>query len=683
LQENPIHPSSLKEFTLGNESKFLIFALLLSSTALLGQYQRFAAPLSARTSSYDMQIVLDTDKHRIQAQQTVTFTNPSDDTIWTMPFHMYYNAFKNNKTTFYTGTTRIPRSKPQEEIDNCVWGMIEVLDITDEKGKDLTERMAYVQYDDGNKNDHTVLEVRLKTPVLPRGTCQLQMKWQSQIPKLFIRTGYNKDFYFMAQWYPKLGVYEPTGSRFAKKGQWNCHQYHPSTEYFGEFGVYKVAIDVPSNFVVGSSGFLEKKNQKGNRTVHTYLAEDVIDFTWAANPDFVEIKENWRGVEIRLLIRPEHQHNKERFLGAARNTLNFFNEYIEKYPYPTLTIVSPPFYGLAAGAMEYPTLITSPTMSGFPKGILTTETLTIHELTHQYFMQMLSTNEQEEPWMDEGFTSYFEAKIMDLFYEEGVIDLDYFNIHIRSSDLRRGRFLGGDNIKVNPISDFGYHFKHGSYSEIVYGKTAVWLRTLENLVGDDVMKDIMKTYFSRWKFKHPGRQDFIDVVNEVVPKHHGAKFGEDMNWFLHPAIFGTDVCDYAVHSIENNLIPEPLGFFDSTKDCIKPSASKDAKKAIYQSKVIVFRLGEFYVPQEVAITFDDGTTVVEQWDGKGRSYEWVYNGAKKIVSAEIDPNLKISLDKNWINNSYTVKPNTTGFTRYFAGMVSWLQSMMVTASVLV
>ncbi len=667
-----------------NATKFLILFLLLPLTTLFGQYQRFEQPLSARTSNYDMKIKLDTDSNKIEAEQTVTFTNPSDDTIWTMPFHMYYNAFKNNKTTFYTGSTRIPRSKPQEEIDNCIWGRIEVLDILDEAGNDLTKNMRYVQYDDGNTNDHTVLEVRLKNPVLPRGTAELKMKWESRIPKLFIRTGYSRDFYFMAQWYPKLGVYEPAGSRFSVDGQWNCHQYHPSTEYFGEFGVYNVAIDVPSNYKVGSSGFITKKEEKGDRTIHTYLAEDVIDFTWAANPDFIEIKEDWKGVEIRLLIRPEHEHNKERFLGAVRSSLNFYEDYIEKYPYPTLTIVSPPFYGLPAGAMEYPTLITSPTLSGFPSGIHTTETLVIHEFTHQYFMQMLATNEQEEPWMDEGFTSFFEAKIMDLTYEGGVIDLDYFNIHIGSKELRRGRFLAGENIKVNPISDFGYHFNHGSYSEIVYGKTAVWLRTLEGLVGDETMRDIIKTYFARWKFKHPGRQDFIDVVNEVVPKHHGDKFGEDMNWFLNQAIFGTDVCDYAVRSIQNNEITEAIGFFENPDDCIKPSTGVfNSFLNVYEAKVVVFRLGEFYVPQEVAITFDDGTTIIEEWDGKGRSKEWVYEGSRKIVSAEIDPSLKIALDKNLINNSYTTKPNSSGFTRYFTSMVTWLQSIMVTVSVLV
>lgn len=659
---------------------YLLLFFCFYNALTFAQPKRFAQPLSARTASYDIALTLDTDKHTVNAEQTLTFINPSDDTIWTMPFHMYYNAFKNNETTFFTGQTRIPRTKSEEEINNCLWSWIEVQEMTDAQGNDLTKNMGYIQLDDHNKNDHTVLEVRLKTPILPRQTYVVKMKWAALIPKLFIRTGYNHDFYFMAQWFPKLGVYEPAGSRFSLNGQWNCHQYHPSTEYFGEFGVYKVAMNVPQSYKVGASGFLLKQEKKGNRTVYTYLSEDVIDFTWAANPRFVEIKENWKDVEIRLLIMPEHVHNKERFLGAARHTFDFFETYLEKYPYPTLTIVSPPYCGLAAGAMEYPTLITAPTMSGFPKGIRTTETLTIHELTHQYFMQMLATNEQEEPWMDEGFTAFFEAKILDKYYPKGVVSFDYLNIHIGSQELRRGRFLNADNIKVNPVSDFGWQFKHGSYSEIVYGKTAIWLQTLEGIVGEKTMQAIMKAYFAKWKFKHPGRQDFIDVVNEVVVARHGLMFGENMNWFLEEAIYGTNACDYSVASVENTLENEKLGFFENTTDCEQPSGKA---LEIYTAKVIVFRLGEFIVPQEVEITFDDGEKILEKWDGKARSFEFVYTGKRQVVSAAIDPALKIPLDVNLLNNSYTTQPKTAGINGYFASAVTWLQRAMVAASVLI
>jgi hypothetical protein len=476
-----------------------------------------AQALSPRTASYDISLTLNTDDHQVAATQQLTFINPSADTIWTMPFHMYYNAFKNNSTTFMTGVGGIPRSRSKGDIEKGSWGWIEVLEATDAAGNDLTANMRYIQPDDGNVHDHTVLEIRLEEPVLPFATYTLEMRWQSQIPKLMIRTGYSRDFYFMAQWFPKLGVYEPAGMRFAKEGQWNCHQYHSNTEYYGEFGVYRVAMTVPSGFVVGASGQLVEQQTNQEQTTHTYLAEDVIDFTWTASPRFVEVTDKWRDTDIRLLIMPEHLHQQDRFLNPAKKTLDFFADYLEPYPYSTLTIVSPPFHGLFAGAMEYPTLFTSPTLSFLPEGIRTTETLTIHELTHQFFMQMLATNEQEEPWMDEGMTSFFEAKILDLLYPDGVVSWDHIGLHVPSKALRRGRYFSAENIKVDPLSTFGWEFRHGSYRSLVYGKPAVWLQSLEGLIGEACMQQVMQTYFRRWKFKHPGRQDFIDIVNEVVP----------------------------------------------------------------------------------------------------------------------------------------------------------------------
>lgn len=658
----------------------LLLLLIVSPLLLTAQDKRFKTPLSSRTANYDIQLKLDTQNKKVHAEQTLTFTNPSADTIWSMPFHMYYNAFKNNKTTFYSEAKGLMSNKSQEDIDKGIWSWIEVLEVKDAAGNDLMDSLNYVPIDDGNLNDHTVLELRLKEPVLPYATYTVDMKWHSQIPKSGVRTGYSRNYYFMVQWYPKLGVYEPAGSRFATTSQWNCHQYHANTEYFGEFGVYNVAMDVPKDYTVGASGFLAKEEEKGDRKIYTYLAEDVIDFAWTANPDFITIKEDWEGIEIKLLVMPEHECNQDRFLTAAKNTLSFFEKYIEKYPYPTMTIVSPPYYGLFSGAMEYPTLFTAPTLCILPSNIRTTETLTMHELTHQYFMQMLATNEQEEAWMDEGFTAFFEAKMMDIYYPKGVFHWDYMNINIGSEEYRRGRFFNADNIKIGPMSQFGWYFKHGGHREIVYGKGAVWLKTLEGLVGETCMQDIIRTYFKRWKFKHPCRKDFIAIVNEVVPKHHPTKFGADMNWFLDQGIYGTEECDYAVASIENRVITEPLGFFDNTEAASMPQSNEETQ---YEAKVILYRLGEFFVPQDVKITFDNGDTEMVYWDGKARSFDFTYKGNRKIISAHIDPMYKIPIDKNLINNSYTINQTSPGIMRYFTSFMTWMQSTMVTASALI
>lgn len=660
----------------------LIGCLFFSSIQLIwGQYpQSFKTPLSPRIANYNIQLRLDTTLKKVTAKQKITFKNPSADTIWSMPMHLYYNAFKNNRSSFALEARGFFSRKSKEAIEAGQWPWIKVQQAKDAFGNNLTDSLFFIAPEDQNPNDHTVLELRLKTPILPYQSYVVDLEWQSHIPQSGVRTGYNRDYYFMAQWYPKLGVYEPAGTRFAKKGQWNCHQYHANTEYYGDFGVYEVEMQVPKGYIVGASGFLIAEKEEKNYQSYTYRAEDVIDFTWTASPKFEIIKENWKGVEIKLMIMPEHLCNQSRFLYAAKYALNFFEEYIEKYPYPTMTIVSPPYYGLFSGAMEYPTLFTAPTLCLLPSNIRTTETLTMHELTHQYFMQMLATNEQEEAWMDEGFTAFFEAKMMDQFYPKGVFHWDYMGVNLGSEEYRRGRFFNSVNIQAGPMSQAGWLFKHGGHREIVYGKAAVGLKTLEGLVGATCMKDIIRTYFQRWKFKHPCRTDFVDVVLEIVPKHHGLRFGEVIGDYMQQLIYETSVCDYSVQSIENRVYSEPLGFFEQLDQAKTPS--KDAAEQ-YESKVILFRLGNLRVPQEVRITFDDGSTILENWDGQAPSHDFTYVSSKKIVSAELDPFGKIPLDKNLINNSYTLEPDPTGIQRYFYSFMSWMQNTIVSASALI
>ena len=636
--------------------------------------------LSPRTANYTIDLVLDTTQKKVRATQTVTFNNPSADTIWTMPFHLYYNAFKNNKTIFMQHGNRVFTSKSKEEIQQGIWPYIQVLEVSTKEGILPADSLQFIQPDIPNPYDHTVLEVRLERPILPYSSYSIDMKWQSSIPKASIRTGYNRDYYFMVQWYPKLGVYEPAGTRFAQVGQWNCHQYHPKTEYYGEFGVYEVRIDVPVDFIVGASGSHLHTQEREQRKTVTYKAEDVIDFAWTASPKFIELHRDWKGVDVKLLIMPEHICNKERFYQAAFHTLDFFEEYLEKYPYPSLTIVSPPYYGLFSGAMEYPTLFTAPTLCLMPSNVRTTETLTMHELTHQYFMQMIATNEQEEAWLDEGFTAFFEAKMMDKYYPKGVFYWEYLDWYIGSMEYRRGRFFNSDNIHVGPMSQASWQFKHGSQREIFYGKGAMSLATLEGLVGKPCFKDIIRQYFQRWKFKHPCRLDFIKVAKERVRLFHSEEFAASIDDYLEQVIHGTGACDYTVHSISNIKIEPPVGYFEDYKKARLPITDTTPS---YRAKTILYRLGSLQVPQDVEITFDDGSKVLEYWDGKARSHDFSYEGSKKIVSVHIDPAFKVPIDKNVWNNSYTLQPNSSGVLRYSSSFLSWMEGVIVSLSMLI
>ncbi len=654
---------------------------------ILLSFSSFAqeAALSPRVANYDMQVSLDTMQKKVTAHTTLRWKNISTDTVGELQFHLYYNAFRNTESTFFK-ERGLPDFFSKTLKEDCEWAWMEIQKMTDEDGNDLVPNMEYIQPDDDNAEDRTVLRVPLSKAVLPGETITIDYDWQSRVPRTMIRTGYNRDYYFMAQWFPKVGVYEPAGMRFAKKGQWNCHQYHSSGEYYSDFGVYNVDITVPSDFIVGASGVLQNVKDNGSTKTWSFYVEDVIDYTWSASPHFVEQKEEWKGVSIRLLCYPDHEVFAKRYFDAIKNSLEFFEEHLWKYPYPTLTIIDPPFHGLFSVGMEYPTLITTGTALFIPDGVRTAETLTVHEFIHQYFMQMVATHEQEEPWLDEGFTTYYEGRIMDQYYGEHSSTIDWMGMKVGNAEYNRIEFFGMDNPEIAPNTLKSREFPRGAYGPISYNKTAIWMRTLEGMLGIETMDEIMKTYFDRWKFNHPCRNDFIDVVNEVVRQKHGNEYGEDMNWFFDQVLYGTDLCDYTVSDISNIEVKEKLGVFEQVNECIKATeteSEEEDENVIYESTVEVERLGNLAFPVDVRIEFEDGKVVLEQWKDRKRSKSYFYKGTTKVVCAEVDPDRKIYIDKNFLNNSLTKEPSKVGTRKYFTQFMFWLQNTMLSLSAMV
>jgi len=392
------------------------------------------------------------------------------------------------------------------------------------------------------------------------------------------------------------------------------------------------------------------------------------------------LEEEWKGVKMRLLSYEYNKHFATRYFTATKQAMEFFDEKLGKYPYPTLTIVNPPFHGIFCSGMEYPTLFTVIGNEILPTGVKTPEIISIHEFTHQYFMQMVATNEQEEAWMDEGMTNYYESRIMDLYYGEHKSTVDWMGITYGGMESNRNGFFGMDNPQVSPIATFSWQFKDGSYHDLVYTKTAIALHTLSGIVGIETMDEIMRTYFQKWKFKHPGGSDFIQVVNEVVKARHGDRFGENMNWYLNQVIYGTSLCDYAVTDIHIYQKTKPFGILGDSSDCVAP---QDAQQGVYISTVTVHRLEEMKIPVDILVTFQDGSTIIENWDGQERSKTFTYERAHEVSSAEIDPERKIYIDKNFSNNSYTTLAHKTGVRKYAIQIMTWLQNSMQAISIFI
>ncbi len=652
--------------------------------------QILPAPLSPRITQYKIRAELDPSTQTVTGEVIVDWKNPSRDTVKDLQFHLYLNAFKNARSTFRTQSR-------MTGTDKSDFGYVDINEIITGRGENLTGRIRYIQPDEEKipykltlpdekplapdiyGKDQTVMLVPLPTGVLPDSSIRVKIKFTSKLPKLSSRTGYNKDYFFVAQWFPKLGVYEPAGMRYAQKGGWNTHQFHPNSEFYSNHSLYQVDITLPKGYVAGSGGKLMNKVESDGKQTLTYRAEDIVDFAWTASKDYLVVEDQWEHVNIKLLIQPEHFSQAERHIKAAKYALEYLDAHVGPYPWNHLTIVDPPSYGGGAGGMEYTTMITAGTFYKLPEQIRMPEMVTVHEFGHAYFMGILASNEFEEPWLDEGINSYWETRIMDWAYGEKSSMIGFPFLHVGDVEFARISWL--ESYRPNLVATFNnsWSFPRNTYGPGVYQKPATMLNTLERMVGQETMDQIFKKYYDRWAFRHPSTHDFIRVVNEVVTGSFGNRFGENLNWFFDQFLFGTREVDYAVRTVRVSPVYEKGGLYDQggSKTFIEPNKVKD----LYRSVIQLERLQDGIIPVEIRVRFENGEEVTESWDGKDKIHDLVYEKSSKVVSACIDPETKILLDKNLLNNSFTAKPSAKPALKWSAGFLFLIENLMHAMSI--
>jgi hypothetical protein len=611
--------------------------------------QTFDPPLSTRVVSYTINAHLIPDTHKVEATETLTYHNLTGQPLDVFPFHLYLNAFQPKSSWIQEGRLNNPDFEWKPER----LGSITVKKLDVDGAGDLTSQMQFIQPDNENKDDHTVFQIHLPTPIPPGGNLTVHFSFEDQLPQVLARTGYLRDFFMVGQWFPKVGVWW--------KGAWNCHQFHRDTEFFADFGSFDVKLTVPASYLVGAGGdaISETSNADGTRTLG-FHSEDVHDFSWTASPSYRLVEDSWTGsagtVKIHLLMSPGHEASDARYLKAVKGTLTLYDEWIGPYPYDRLTIVDPPHGGFNAGGMEYPTLITADTDRLVPEGVLIPEVVVEHEFGHQYWYGMVATNEFEEAWLDEGINSYVEVKVMDALYGK---ETSFFNFHgfqLSEDAAQRTSYLGKPD--YDPLTRFAWKFVDGnSYGGITYGKTATVLLTLEKVIGEQTMRKAVHTYFMRYRFTHPTGEDFLKTIEEVS--------GQNLRWYFDQAVSGTNVFDYEVASLRSDR----ADWYEA-----HPPAEKKGE-TLYRTYVLLHRKGDFLFPVDVDVKFDNGETVREHWDGQDRWIRFTYLKKAQAVSAEIDPDRQLLLDKDPFNNSYRVQADfhaTHKIAGLFVFVAEWI-----------
>ncbi|MBM4169988.1 MAG: M1 family metallopeptidase [Ignavibacteria bacterium] len=618
---------------------------------------------SERIANYRMDVRLDTQTNIISGWLILEWKNTTGRLQRDFPFHLYHNAWKNNRSTYAKESGWHLRRSAMTDDEYGYTNVKSVKLLDDVNEIDITPSFVYIQPDDGNKDDQTVFQVTTPRAIPPGAAARFKIDFETKQPLPISRTGVIRDYHFVAQWFPKIGVWW--------SGQWNCHQFHSNTEFFADYGVYDVTITLPARYVVGATGGFpewERDNGDGTKTLNFHQA-DVHDFAWLASPHLVRTVRTFRHVEpdpgepldyhhplkevtVILLTQPHHDNTIERYFDATFKSLQYYGEWYGEYPYETVTVVDPA-NGSRSGGMEYPTLFTGGTTMFAPKEQPSPESVTVHEFGHQFWYGLIGNNEFEEAWLDEGFNSYSQARVMERAWKPFKIVQYFFGgdgagtsvgIPYVFRDIDQQRYSTG-NLQVRELGTYDVMARKGweyykTYSLNSYTKPAMSLMMLENYLGEETMYRIMRTYHHRYRYKHPTTQDFIRTVHEVT--------GKDMNWFFENTWFSSGLFDYSIDALENRRIPPPMGIFSHNDRSTDASISLSGR---YESIVIVRRIGEAVAPVDVKIVFENGETVREEWDGQYRWKKYTYVRESPVKYAIVDPERKLVLDVNYNNNS--------------------------------
>lgn len=644
-------------------------------------------PRSPRNASYTMEVRFDPETKQLHGTQVLRWTNVTEHATRELRYHLYYNAWRNDRSSFLRHAREQGRSF--DHVPDDGWAFVDVPEIRlrgEGEGVDLRPSAEYVAPDDGNPDDRTVLRVLLPRPVEPGQTIEVELRFESKLPRTFARTGFHGDYVLVAQWFPKVGVLRPDG-------QWACHQFI-QTEFFADFGVYDVAIELPSAWVVGATGREVETTERGEQTVHRFVQEDVHDFAWTASPYFTVHDRRFEApglpaVDMRLLLMPDHAAHRERYFAGTVAALEHYGRWWGPYAYDQITIVDPA-HGSHTGGMEYPTLFTggtrwlSPLLSRSPEGV------TVHEAGHQFWYGMVANDEFEHAWLDEGFNTYSTTRTMEAAfpahahverYLEGVFPVALPTVvppeRTAGLDAYAGMHSG---LKRDPQSRPSWRTGPGGYHINAYSKGAATMRTLEGYLGWTTFQRVMSTYFRTYAFAHPEPRDFFRVAELVS--------GQRLQWFFDQVWDDSVVFDYAVGEVASWREGEaPLGYgeaeaeadpeaepaADPTSD---PAAGAEAKDP-WRSAVTVRRWGEGRFPLAVEVTFSDGTRKVEHWDGQERWATYRYSHPGRVDRVRVDPDHVLVLDTEFTNNAWLREaPAGLAATKWASKWMLWVQHTM-------
>ena len=562
---------------------------------------------------YDITATLDESRGTFEGTQRVLYRNNSPDTLRTISFHLYLNAFRPGSR--WSDADSAERRRRFNDLRDPDFGYNRVHDVA----IDGVAVQAVYPF----APDSTIVRFVLPTPLPPGGSLTATLGWAARPSTVFRRQGRAGREYDLAHWYPRVVAYDRHG--------WNEHPLYPAGEFYGDFGDFRVTLDVPEDQVVGATGVpvcgdpgWERANRVPSRAVEygrdaygaprcgnlsaaapgrkriLWEARDVHHFAMAMNPAYAYEGGRRGGVLVHVLYRPDEAKTWGGGLAVQRTetALEWLDGLFGPYPWPQITNVR----RLDRGSTEFPMMVQN---SSAGQGLI------LHEVGHNYLMGILANNEWREGFLDEGFTSFQTT----WFNEAHDSAAGYPALERRVLLLDIDRWSQPTSLVSEQYRDFS------TYNAMVYDRAQLFYHQLRTIVGDSTMRAILRTYYARWKLKHVDEAAFRSVAEEVSKQDLSTFFGE----WLH----GTELYDYAVGKV-------------------RTQRRKDAGTQSWVTRVEVVRKAPGIFPVDVIVrTGSDSAKVRVSGIAEREWVEVTTNGRPREV--EIDPGVRAH-DWNQLDN---------------------------------
>ena len=452
---------------------------------------------------YTINITLNDSLHSLDGYVKIKYTNNSPDTLSFIWFHLWPNAYKNDKTDFSEQLLKNGRTDFYFANETKL-GFINGLQFKADE-LDATFLLDSLHID--------IAKLILPKPLLSGQSIYISTPFHVKLPYNFSRSGYIDSSFQITQWYPKPAVYDKDG--------WHPIPYLDQGEFYSEFGNFDVTINTQKDFIIAATG--KKINESTNGEIKTcyYIQSNIHDFAWFADKQFTiehdTLQLNKRIIDLYAyhLNKNDAWSNSIRYIKAAIQTKS---NWIGEYPYDIVSVVESKQNNI--GGMEYPT-ITLLENSTDKKSL---DNLINHEVGHNWFYGILGTNERLHPWMDEGVNSFYDDRYSNLFYNLSSKKKNFFSKKFPDS---WENLIMEESIhlkKDQPIETSAENFSSLNYGLIAYHKSAEWLKRIENKLGKNLFDSCMKVYFDVWKFKHPSPIDFKDILESNSKQNLDSEF---------------------------------------------------------------------------------------------------------------------------------------------------------------